>query len=586
MISSRIILREVSGSELKNTGKTLGKLLPCLTIAREFWWKQTLIGMIPLLLIPVGLINPYLTKLCIDGPLMNHSTTQFLKYGAIMAAISIFTMLTLNACAYFQGAFSSHLREDITKKLYTRMTQFSLDFFKSDDKRRYGGVLGGDGVEVVVWGMEFIPRMAVTSLTMIAKLTMVFFIDWRLGVIVLAAPPLHLLRASILARKNRIVTRARRKIDREYSIEIDHSLGKAPLMKAFHTEAYHTKRVHESIGRLAEAEHKDQRFVLFFGSLMGFLVKFIDGVPALVGAILVTKGQISLGQLSASLIYIGQASASVGQLIEMIPTLAERSRSIRTFSQFLKKHPTVCEDPHAVHVDFSGADIEVRDVWFSYVKNRHILKGLNFRIEAGKWNGIKAPSGYGKTTLLNLILRQYDVQEGQILIGGTDVRKIKFDSIASQISCVLQEMILHDDTVARIISYDMESATLEEVRHAARLAGIDEHIESLPEKYATRLGADASRFSHGQRQRLMIARALLRQPKLLVMDESFGSLDKETEDRIVGEMKSRFRDMTVIVVSHHASVLEKMDRVVDLTKLQPKEEPAEDFVLSGEKANT
>lgn len=568
----RLVWRNLTVSEWDGARRTLSKMGSILSFVRECWGRQALITAAAFILVPIGLINPYLTQLAVDGPLLNRSVGQLIRYGFLMGAVSLATLLVHHWVTYLQNRFATELRETITQKMYRRLTSFSLDFFRSTNRERNHNILGGDGVDVVVWSLSFVSQTTIVILTYVSRVAMVFWIDWRMGCLVLAAVPFYLLKANILARKNRIVGRVEREAGLAYGKELRDSLGTVDVMKTYRTEDYHTQRVFGALRRATEIRKKDHRFELFFGSLSSFAIKALDGIPVLVGALLVASGHLTLGQLSAALLYVNQAVVAQSEFIELIPQLAGRSVAVNAFTDFMKKKPTVTEAPDAVDVDFRGADIRIEDVSFAYLPNLPVLEGVTCRIRSGRWTGIQAPSGYGKTTLLNLILRLYDVQSGRILIGERDVRGITFQSFASQTGIVLQQMFFTRDTIRHVIAYDREEATLAEVREAARLAGIDDFVMTLPRGYETSCGDAASRLSHGQRQRLLIARALLRKPKLLIMDEAFGSVDEATEDRIVSEMKSHFPEMTVLVVSHHSSVLRRMDEVIDLTRVSRRTE--------------
>ena len=565
MILYQAILKQLTVSEWRVARKTFLRLFPILLTLREHWWKQITISAIAFLLVPIGLINPYLTSLMVDGPLLNRSMSEFLKYGVMIGVVTIGTLLIQNLVTYLHNRSAAELNEAITRQIYLKLTNFSLDFFRGSHRERNTNILGGDGVEVAVWSLSFIPQLFITILTVITRIAVVFWIDWRLGLTILLSPPFYLIKANIAARRNRLMARVQRETSMAYGKELRDSLGSVDVMKTFRTERYHADRVFSALERVTTLNKKSYRFELIFNSLSGLLIKILDAVPLLIGAILVTKGQITLGELSATLMYVGQTVAANSQLIDLIPSLASKSVSVNVFNDFLRQKPSIQESVSAKDVDFGGADIVLENVSFSYIPQLPVLENLSLTIRAGEWTGIKAPSGYGKTTLLNLILRLYDVQAGRITIGGYDVREIRFRAFADQISIVMQQMFFSRDSLRRAIAYDKQEASLSEVREAARLAGIDGFIMGLPKGYDTQCGDAASRLSQGQRQRIMIARALLRKPKILIMDESFGSVDKETEDRIVAHMKATFPEMTVIVVSHHDTVLQKMDRVIDLT---------------------
>lgn len=562
---SSLIHNSFNLNEWRIANKTFAMAMRSLRLVPEFWLRQTYLSIFSICLIPLTLINPFLTQRVIDGPLMNKQSLEFLKFGFVIALMSIVIMLAQNLYTYLQNRFATNLRETVTKNLYNRLTAMSVDFFNDGDRSRNSAILSSDGVEVVVWALPFVANVGVLILTTFAKLGMVFYIDWRLGAIALISPPFYILRANILARRNREIASAEREAGLAYSKELSESLGNVNTMKSFRTEAYHTKRFNQALNKLSNLWSSNHRFAFIFGGASGLMTKILDGLPVFVASLLVTQGQLSIGQLSAAMIFISQFVAAQSQLIELIPELNLKSVSVNTLNEFLEKRPTIIESPMAKEVDFSNAEISIENIDFSYTPQIPVIKNFSCKFKPGTWTGIKAPSGYGKTTLVHLILRLYDVKKGAIKINGVDIKHIKFVSFADQIATVPQAAFIPNQSLEKCILYDREDISHEEVRESARLAGIDDFIMSLPEGYNTTCGDAAVRLSQGQRQRIIIARALLRKPKILIMDESFNALDKNTEYKIFDELKTALLETTVIIISHHPSILDRMDEVIDMT---------------------
>jgi len=555
--------------------ETFFNFFPIVSLPKKFWSRQGLLTLFGLIFIPLGLLNPYFTQLAVDGPLMNKSMQQFVQIGFWMGLISLVTMLLQNYRTYLQGRLSVDAREYITQKIYFRLTAMSLDYFRRKDRHVNAGVVGGDGSEVAVKALSLIPEIGMAALVMLAKVAMVFWIDWRLGVVASLSPPLYAVQTLLLARRNREIATAEREAGFAYSKELGDCIGNIDLVKAFRTEKYHNKKFILALKKLSSLWIGNQRFALYFGWISGLMKKVFDGLPVLLASFLVARGELSLGQMMAGIIYTSQFVASYTALLDFIPTVSTMAVSANVFTEFLKTRPSVSESPRAKEVVFSKGEILVENVSFSYVPEVPVLQDVSLKIEGGRWTGLKAPSGFGKTTLLNLILRMYDPHKGTIRLEGHDVRDIKFRSMKDQLGAVLQQPFLTREPIWKCIAYDMEDVTRKEIEEAAKIAGIHEQIIRFSEGYETSSGDLGLKLSQGQRQRIAIARALVRKPKILIMDEAFNSVDKETEDLIFGDMRNAFPRITVIVVSHHQSILDKMDRIIDLTRSSAMKLPPE-----------
>jgi ABC-type multidrug transport system fused ATPase/permease subunit len=220
--------------------------------------------------------------------------------------------------------------------------------------------------------------------------------------------------------------------------------------------------------------------------------------------------------------------------------------------------------PDAIDHRILQGKIEFKDIVFGYSKGKPILRNITFSIAPTSKIVIVGPSGCGKTTLLSLMLRLYDVENGVILMDGMDIKKIKMKSLKEQIGIALQESFLWNDTVANNISYGAEGAGEDDIIRAAKIAEAHNFILGLPKQYDSVVGEDACKISEGQKQRIAIARALIKRPKIIILDEALSSVDMETEEKIIANMRLEFKDSTVIVVSHRPSTMSKMDTVYSL----------------------
>jgi len=290
----------------------------------------------------------------------------------------------------------------------------------------------------------------------------------------------------------------------------------------------------------------------------------ILGLVAFYGGWRVITGDLTLGSLTAIMVYLTQLVNMQGSFASFFQDTALNLVSCERLEPVLDINPATNGDKPLVEPDVKAGEIRFRNVCFSYDDGKPVLEGISFSVKPRSRVGIVGISGVGKTTIINLLLGLYDVQKGSITIDGHDIKDIEPGALKSQIGFAPQEPLLWNDTVMNNIRYGSEEASDEEVYWAARVAEADRFIRALPQKYQTVIGENACKLSEGQKQRISIARALLKRPKILIFDEAMGSLDTEGEDAILTNIERALQDTTLIVVTHRHSSLKRMDAVYDL----------------------
>jgi ABC-type multidrug transport system fused ATPase/permease subunit len=270
---------------------------------------------------------------------------------------------------------------------------------------------------------------------------------------------------------------------------------------------------------------------------------------------------MTLGSLTAIMIYLTQLVSLIMSIGGLYETITINSVSRQRLAEILDLKPEIQDKENAMDYRIPQGKIDFRDVYFGYKKDEFILKNISFSIEPASKIAMVGKSGCGKTTLLGLILRLYDIEKGVILIDGRDIKDIKLKSLKEQIGMVPQEPFLWNDTVANNILYGKEDVEENEMIKAAQISEAHNFILSLPKQYNSIIGEMACKLSEGQKQRIAIARAVIKRPKILILDEAMSSLDSETEDKIIENIKREFRDSTIIIVSHRLSAVKKMDLV-------------------------
>ena len=281
-----------------------------------------------------------------------------------------------------------------------------------------------------------------------------------------------------------------------------------------------------------------------------------------VGTILVVEGAVSLGTVVAFSGYVALLSSPLSQIATLTTSALNAIAGGGRIFQILDTPPTVADAPDAKDYEFKGGHIEFRDVDFGYVPGQSILRKNNFEVQAGEQIGICGPTGAGKSTIINILTRYYDITGGQILIDGQDISKLTRSSLREQIGAVLQEAFLFSDTVMNNLKYARAGATDEECIEAAKQANAHEFIETLPNGYDTVLTDRGASLSQGQRQMITIARAMVADPKILILDEATSNVDTRTEKLIQEGLNRLTEGRTSFAIAHRLSTIRHADRIM------------------------
>jgi len=287
--------------------------------------------------------------------------------------------------------------------------------------------------------------------------------------------------------------------------------------------------------------------------------KVVIGIIAFFGGYQVIKGTMTLGSLTAIMVYLSQIVHLHSSFAMFFQKIAMGLISCKRIDDILKQRPMVAKGGNKVI--FKGGEIIFRDVAFGYVDKEPILNNATLDIRSGSHISIAGRSGCGKTTLLNLLLKLYEPSSGEILIDGHNIEDLDSSSLRGQIGVALQEPFLWNDTIENNIRYGKDDSLLEEVLYVAKICDVDDFVKLLPEGYQAIIGESGSKVSEGQKQKIAIARALIKRPKILILDEAFSSMDSASEEKILSNIKDNYREMTLISVSHRLSTVMSADSV-------------------------
>ncbi len=394
------------------------------------------------------------------------------------------------------------------------------------------------------------------TLTLFGLLTVMFLQNWKLALISIVMIPLASISAKTLGKRiSKVTTEAQEKSGflTTYLVEI---FKNHKLIKIFQKENYEKERADKHLTELKNKNQKIQSVYIRISPIMETLTGFMIAILIYYSGKLISNNELDINNFFSFLAAMMLAYQPVRALSTLNLIVKQGFSAAARILPIIDQKNSIKQIPNAKPIEISNSNIEFKNINFSYNLEENItLQSINLKFIGGKMTSLVGHSGSGKSTILNLIPRFYDAQSGDILIDNQSIYKSTIGSIRSGISMVSQETTLFDDTVLNNIKYANENATDEDINNAAKMSFSDEFINNLPQKFDTLIGENGVRLSGGEKQRLSIARAMLKNSSIILLDEATSSLDAETEEKIQEALKSLTKDKTTIVIAHRLSTI-------------------------------
>ncbi len=516
----------------------------------------------------LGVITPYISSAFFYDEVLGDQNSKFYgRLGLVLSLVVGTTVLkllinTLSGC--ITSKVSGNVIYKLKKTIFSSINRLSMSFFTG---RQTGGLMtqvNNDANSIYWFFVDGVPYFLVNTVQIIAVFVIMLVLNPLLAVLAVSVVPAFAFIIVKLVAKMRSLFAKRYASNRAMNATLSDSLSGVRVVKAFAREDEECRRFNSRSERFeynnrAVTVYNNTRFpianaVMYMSTI---IVWGVGGWMAMTG-----YGGMEYGELTAFVAYVGMMNSPLFMFVDMSYQFSSCMNALQRLFEIADAEPDVKEPENPVECDVLNGKVEFCDVEFSYTKERKIIDGVSFTVEPGEALGIVGHTGAGKSTLANLLIRLYDVTSGSILIDGVNVKDYSVKSLRKNIAIVSQETYLFVGTVLENIRYANPEASYEQVVTASKIAGAHDFIVKLPDGYNTKIGFGNKDLSGGERQRISIARAILKNPKILILDEATAAMDTETERKIQTALNRLSAGRTTIMIAHRLSTLKDADKLI------------------------
>lgn len=478
---------------------------------------------------------------------------------AIIIVVTGIAQWLMNLC---NNKITYYVVQDIRNDVFSHLENLPLKFV---DGNSYGSIISRMITDVDQFSDGLL--MGFTQLfsgviTILGTLAFMLSIDVKITLVVVVITPVSLFVASFIAKRTYSLFRLQSEIRGEMTSLVEEMVGNQKVVKAFSYEKEAGNRFNEINDRLNECGVR----ALFFSALTNPCTRFVNGLVyagvGIFGAVSALNGRISIGQLSCFLTYANQYTKPFNEISGVVTELQSALASAKRVFDLLDEPEQIPDRVGAWELEEVDGSVKIEDVSFSYTPEVPLIEGLNLSVKPGERIAIVGPTGCGKTTIINLLMRFYDVNSGKIIVSGHDTKDVTRDSLRNNYGMVLQETWLKPGTIAENIAYGKKEATREEIIEAAKAAHAHSFISRLEHGYDTIISEEGGNISQGQKQLLCIARVMLCLPPMLILDEATSSIDTRTEIKIQKAFQKMMEGRTSFIVAHRLSTIKEADHIL------------------------
>ena len=541
-----------------------GTLKKVLSHIRRYWFFMALSVLLAAVSVAASLYIPILTGNAVDL-ILGPGQVDFPGIFRILLKIGIAVGVAA-LCQWTMNVSNNHVAyrvvRDIRNEAFQKIQKLPLKYLDSHPAGDVVSRMIADVDQFADGLLMGFTQLFTGVLTIFGTLFFMFSVNVGISLVVVLVTPVSLVAAGFIAKRTYDMFRMQSQVRGEQTGLIEEMVGEQKVVQAFGREEKALEQFDEVNDRLRKCSLR----AIFFSSITNPSTRFINSLVytgvGVVGALSVVGGGLTVGQLSCFLSYANQYTKPFNEISGVVTELQNALACAGRVFELIEEEPQIPDAPNALRLEDVEGRVSIEDVFFAYQKGQRLIEHFNLNVKPGQRVALVGPTGCGKTTVINLLMRFYDVDSGTIRVEGTDIREITRNSLRKNYGMVLQDTWLKQGTIRENIAYGRPEATLEEVVEAARAAHAHSFIKRLPQGYDTVIGEDGGAISQGQKQLLCIARVMLCLPPMLILDEATSSIDTRTESRIQKAFAKMMQGRTSFIVAHRLSTIQDADVIL------------------------
>lgn len=513
---------------------------------------------------------PLLIKQTIDGPVTSGDYTGLARMMLIMVGVLVLQSLIQFVNTYLAGWLGQNIIRDMRIELYQKIIHLRLKFFDDTPIGRLVTRTISDIETLADVFSEGIAAIAGDILQLVLIITVMFYTDWKLSLISLSTVPLMLVSTYIFKEKvKKSFNIVRNAVANLNSFVQEHITGMS-IVQIFNSEQIEYKKFVAINKEHRDANIKSIMYYSVYYPVAEVIAALGTGLVVWFGAKQMLNSEVSYGTVTAFIMFINIFFRPIRMLADRMNTLQMGIVSTDRIIKLLDSDEYTAND--GKYTTYLKGEVEFKEVWFAYNDENYVLKDISFKVNQGETVAFVGATGAGKSSIINLLSRFYEINKGEIWIDGIDIKKYDLKHLREQIGVVLQDVFLFSDTIENNITLGDSSISRENIIEAAKLVGVHDFIMQLPGSYDYNVQERGATLSVGQRQLISFVRAMVQDPKIIVLDEATSSVDTETEELIQNAISQLMKDRTAIVIAHRLSTIQKAHKIIVLDKGQIMEE--------------